>query len=511
MENLQFQKGWKMRKNKILIVDDVELNRDMLTVMLGEKYDFVYAENGVEAVEKLGGIDDIDLMLLDVNMPKMDGFEVLRIMKERNWTEDFPVIIISAEDSNECIEEAYNLGVADYLSRPFRGVVVRRRVENTLAMYQNQKRLVNLIGKQIYEKERINNSMINIFSNIIELRNHESGSHTLNVQNITHALLESLAKKTNAYNLTNTRIALISSLSALHDIGKIKIPESILNKPGKLDADEWELMKTHTTEGEDIISRADLDKDSEFIKTARIICRSHHEKYDGKGYPDGLKGDEIPIEAQVVSLADVYDALTSERCYKTAYTHEVAVKMINDGECGAFNPLLLECFNEVSDKLRAIKGATGKGEKYEDLSGADKMADELLKTVDLPQENATRRMLENEKAKKEFFMGCASGIQVEYDKLLHKVTFISSLEKDENKKKVDFATRDSANKVLPTKYWDEIREKLIKTTKENPIVETDIEFDMNGKLSPYHARLMAIWPETGGEYISVIGHIVPIK
>ncbi len=498
-------------KNRILIVDDVELNREMLALMLGNKYDFLYAKNGIEAIEILGGDKSIDLILLDVNMPDMDGFEVLRIMNERHWIDEFPVIIISAEDSTEYITRAYQLGVSDFLSRPFRTIIVQRRVENTLSMYANQKKLIKVVENQIWDREKVSNSMINIFSNIIELRNHESGSHTLNVQKITGLLLHKLVEMTGRYNISSSDIALISSLSALHDIGKIKIPESVLNKPGKLTPDEWELMKTHTTEGEKILKASDLDQNSKFARTARNICRWHHEKYDGKGYPDGLVGDNIPIEAQVVSLADVYDALTSERCYKKAFSHDEAIRMILGGECGAFNPLLLKCLEEVSDVLGDIKKSIENGFTIDEKRDVALMTDEILGESKLPQENTLRRLLNNEKKKKEFFMDCADGIQFEYDKLLHKTIFVNLKVGSEGNHKVMFTTRDSEGNILIPKYWDKLRSCLVKTTKENPIVETDLELLLDGVLVPYHAKAMAVWPEIGNEYISVLGHFTPIN
>lgn len=368
------------QKNKILIADDAELNRDMLTMMLGSQYDFVYAVNGKEAVECLEK-EEIDLVLLDINMPVMDGFDVLTVMNNRGWIEDIPVIIISAEDSNEFITRGYQLGVTDYIRRPFISIVVQKRVDNTLLMHSNQKRLIRLVEKQIYDREKFSNAMINIFSNVIELRNHESGSHTLNVQIITSLLLRRLVQLTDRYHLSKADISRISSLSALHDIGKIKIPENILNKPGKLDADEWELMMSHSAEGDAILAHADLDQESEFVKTARAICRWHHEKYDGGGYPDGLAGDDIPIAAQVVSLADAYDALTSERCYKSAFSHERAMEMILSGECGAFNPLLLNCLEDISEALKNLDKNNTKYDYQSDIGG---ILDEILESNDLP-------------------------------------------------------------------------------------------------------------------------------
>jgi response regulator RpfG family c-di-GMP phosphodiesterase len=364
------------RKNKILIADDAELNRSMLALMLGDQYDFVFATNGAEAVNMLKTDEDIDLILLDLNMPEMDGFDVLRVMNDNHRIEEIPVIIISAEDSIEFMTQAYQLGVTDYINRPFRALVVQRRVENTLLMYQNRKKLIRLVEKEIYEREKFNSSMINIFSNVIELRNHESGSHTLNVQIITNLLLHRLSELTSRYNLTKSNISLISSLSALHDIGKIKIPEEVLNKPGKLTDEEWELMKTHSIEGDRILSSAALDQTSKFVRTARSICRWHHEKYDGKGYPDGLSGDDIPISAQVVSLADVYEALTSVRCYKDAFSHEKAIDMILNGECGAFNPLLLQALKDISDELKDID----KNTHYDSESEITDILDEMLQT-----------------------------------------------------------------------------------------------------------------------------------
>ncbi len=364
-----------MTKSRILVTDDSEINREMLTEMLGRKYDFLYAGNGLEAIDLLEHEKDIALMLLDVNMPEMDGLDVLRVMNERRWIEDIPVIIISAEDGSEFISKAYSLGVTDYISRPFHTVVVQRRVENTLLIYAKQKQLVQLVEDQIYEREKTNTQMINILSNVIETRNHELGSHTLNVQIISNLLLKQLVRITDRYSLSNEDVVMISTLAAVHDIGKIKIPDTLLNKPGKLTDEEWTIMKSHTIEGDALLSDQALDQDSKFVRTARAICRWHHEKYDGGGYPDGLKGEQIPIAAQVVSMADVYEALTSDRCYKKAYTHKKALEMIYAGECGAFNPLLIKCLKAIAGTL---KGILENGEKYDFQEDAASIADELL-------------------------------------------------------------------------------------------------------------------------------------
>lgn len=337
----------------ILIVDDSALNRMVLMEILGkENYTFLEAENGQQAVELLDCHPEVDLMLLDITMPEIDGFGVLEIMNQYHWIEETPVIMISAEDAYSFIERAYDLGASDYITRPFDARVVCRRVSNTLMLYAKQKRLVQMVAEQVYEKEKVSNTMISILSHIVEFRNNESGLHVVHIRTITELLLRRLRKKTDRYPLTEADISLISTASALHDIGKINIPEQILNKPGRLTKEEFEIVKTHSAVGEHMLRQIPFNQNEPLVKIAREICRWHHERWDGRGYPDGLKGDEIPISAQVVSLADVYDALTSERCYKAAFDHETALNMIVNGECGAFNPLLLECLMDGADQIK---------------------------------------------------------------------------------------------------------------------------------------------------------------
>lgn len=340
-------------KQRILIVDDSEMNRAILADMLGEGYEILEAENGLEAVAYLKKLTtNIDLLLLDIMMPLMDGFEVLAVMNKYHMISDIPVIMISAESASSYVERAYEMGVTDYISRPFNALVVQKRVENTLMLYAKQKRLVHMVADQIYEKEKNNDMMINILSHMVEFRNGESGLHILHIHTMTEILLRQLCSKTDRYGLTREDIERISTASALHDVGKISVPDSILNKPGRLTDEEFQIMKSHSVIGAQMLSQLPVYKDEPFIQTAYEICRWHHERYDGKGYPDGLKGDEIPISAQIVSLADVYDALTSERCYKKAFSHQKAMEMILNGECGAINPLLLECLEEVQELVR---------------------------------------------------------------------------------------------------------------------------------------------------------------
>ena len=340
-------------KQQILIVDDSEMNRAILTEMLKSEYKILEACNGEECLNMIQQYGTgISIVLLDIVMSKVDGFQVLSVMNRNHWIEDIPVVMISSEDSESYIRRAYEMGVSDYISRPFDAKIVYQRVSNTIKLYAKQRRLITLITDQIYEKEKNNRMMIGILSQIVEFRNGESGLHVQNINILTGMLIERLVQKTDKYNITWAEGVIITTASALHDIGKIGIDEKILNKPGKLTDEEFEIMKTHTVIGASILEDLDVYRNEELVKTARDICRWHHERYDGKGYPDGLKGDEIPISAQVVSLADVYDALVSKRVYKKSFTHEQAMKMILNGECGQFNPILLECLVDIQGRIK---------------------------------------------------------------------------------------------------------------------------------------------------------------
>lgn len=341
-------------KQQILIVDDSEINREILSAMLCGEYRILEAVNGSECLEILQQQGTgISLVLLDIVMPVMDGFEVLSHMNRNHWIDDIPVILISGEDADPVIRRAYEMGVSDYINRPFDAGIVCRRVFNTVKLYAKQRRLVSLMMAHINEREKNNHMMIDIQSHIVEFRNGESGKHVFHMDKVIQLLLDKIVQKTDKYpSLWQERI-LIRTASALHDIGKIGIDEAILNKPGRLTAEEFESMKAHTMIGADMLRNLPRYQEERILQIAIEICRWHHERYDGKGYPDGLVGDEIPISAQLVSIADVYDALTSERVYKKAFSHEKAMQMIREGECGAFNPLLLSCLEEIADELQA--------------------------------------------------------------------------------------------------------------------------------------------------------------
>ncbi len=344
----------KYDKPVVLIVDDNDSNRELLSDILEDDYDIIEAPDGTDAIRIIEKEKNhISIVLLDINMQVMDGYGVLYLMNEKKWIDDIPVVIISSESTSPYIHRGYEMGATDFIVRPFDVVVVKNRVANTINLYLNQKELRKQVRKQIKETEKTSNLMINILSHIVEFRNGESGMHVLHVQLFTHILLQELIKldKDKKYNLTLDDISLISKASALHDIGKIAIPDEILNKPGRLTDEEFAIMKQHSMEGAKMLDTLEIYKDEPLVKVSYEICRWHHERFDGRGYPDGLKSDEIPISAQIVALADVYDALTSERVYKKAFSHEKAVSMILNNECGVFNPIIMECLKNASDEM----------------------------------------------------------------------------------------------------------------------------------------------------------------
>ena len=340
-------------KSQILLVDDSKMNRMILKEILGGDYSILEAENGQECLEKMQAeAGNIALVLLDINMPVMDGFEVLKAMNVNHTIEDIPVIMISSDDSDAAIRRSYELGASDYVTRPFDARIVYRRVTNTIKLYAKQRRLVQMVSDQIRARENNTDTLVGVLSHIVEFRNGESGAHVRHIRIITELLLHRLLEISSQYPITAEQQDNIPLASALHDIGKIGIDEKILNKPGKLTPEEYEVVKTHSMLGAEMLHQLENFNEQPLLQTAYEITRWHHERWDGRGYPDGLKGDEIPISAQLVALADVYDALTSERCYKKAFSHEKAVQMILNGECGAFNPLLLQCLTDMQTDLK---------------------------------------------------------------------------------------------------------------------------------------------------------------
>ena len=466
--------GKKSPRQTILIADDSEMNRSILTDMLGDEYDIMEAENGVEAVsllQKYG--NSISLLLLDIVMPEMDGFGVLTLMNKHRWIEDIPVIMISAENASVHVERAYEMGVTDFISRPFDALILHRRVVNTILLYAKQKRLIDLVADQIYEKEQQSSLMVDILSHIVEFRNGESGQHVLHIRTLTELLLKYLGNKDSRYQLPRSEIAMICTASALHDVGKIAIPGEILNKPGRLTDEEFAIMKTHTLIGASMLEALPVHQEEPLIKKAYEICRWHHERYDGRGYPDGLKGDEIPISAQIVALADVYDALTSERVYKKAFSHEKAVSMILDGQCGQFNPLLMESLKEIAPTLEEeMKGDTNSRANQRQLQN---VAEELLRHEELSASERTLQLLEHERMKYSFFADMSEEIQFEYTAAPSMVTLSSFGAKKLGMEEIlmDPHHNQKVLEMLGSEDLCAISGALRSTSPENPIVKYD--------------------------------------
>ncbi len=496
-------------KQKILIVDDSEMNRAILTGILDDGYDFLEAENGLQALDVLRAHRDISLVLLDIVMPELDGFGVLSVMGEQHWIDQTPVIMISAESDSMLVERAYQLGATDYISRPFDKSVVRRRVMNTLMLYGKQKHLMRMITEQVYRREKSNRLMTGILSHIVEFRNAESGPHVQHIQTVSELLLRQLARKTDRYALTEDDIALISTASALHDIGKISIPESILNKPGKLTAEEFEVVKTHAAVGASILQNLPMTQDEPLIQVAYQICRWHHERYDGHGYPDGLVGDQIPITAQVVSLADVYDALTGERCYKKAYPHETAVRMIQNGECGVFNPLLIECLLDIQDQLQREIGTPPEARNFS--LAAQRISDHMVREDDLPFENNLQYRLAYEREKQTFFAPFAGGLQFDYNIRQDKAS-VSDYTADPVCENRTF-TADALLRLYAVSPEDSsrLRDAAKQTTPESPDASISATVTVRGEKTLCRIAIRTLWSrESIRRMIGVVGYVVPI-
>lgn len=496
-----------MDEAKILIADDSKMNQQILSEILGKRYDYLYADDGVQALDLLHEHFDIDLLLLDINMPHLDGFGVLEVMRQRNWLQDIPVIIISSEDGADLIQKAYDLGVTDYIGRPFNLVVVQRRVSNTLALYARQKDLVCLAEEQVYEREKTNTTIINILSRVVESKNFESGMHILHVRTITDLLLRQIVNISDRYPLSQADISMISTVSALHDIGKINIPAEILNKPGKLTREQFEIMKAHTTEGDKLLDDMILPQDDPLMRTAHEICRWHHERWDGRGYPDGLKGDDIPISAQVVALADVYDALTSERCYKKAFPHETAMQMILNGECGAFNPLLLDCLRAVDDQLRTCMQHEPSSFDYQ--LDSQRLASELLAQRSLPNDDRALKLLPIEQAKMEFFAEQCGGIQFVYDHWMDKI-ILTDWDADEAHRHVTlYLSEGQYPDLLSREEIERLKERVSHTTPTDTDVTLSVSLRKGGKDLPYTLKVRTIWPSDDGAYTCLVGQFLP--
>lgn len=495
------------RKYKVLIVDDSDTNRAILAEILREEYDIIEANSGRNAIEILKDSNEISLVLLDVIMPQMDGYEVLERMNRMGIIEDVPVIMISAESSPGFITKAYDLGASDYVSRPFETTVVQRRVKNTITLYAKQRRLLDIVADQIYEKEKNNNLMISILSHIVEFRNGESGAHVIHINIITELLLKQLMKKSSKYDLSMSDIRLISTASSLHDIGKIAIPDEILNKPGRFTPKEYEIMKTHSEIGASMLKNLTEYQNEPLMKASYEICRWHHERYDGKGYPDGLKGDEIPISAQIVSIADVYDALTSERCYKKAYSHEKAIEMICGGECGAFNPLLIECLMDISEYLKNELKTNSSGIKTK--MEIQEVTDEILNNNDLSASGQMLQQLELERGRADFFEKELKGITFTFQSTPPVLTLSESGAKRLGISRVisDPLDNPEVNKISDDSLIRLI-DRISHATSAAPAVNMKGHILADGKMTECEFRCKKLWMHSENPvYIGISGMI----
>ena len=498
---------------RILIVDDSEMNRDMLSDMLSDDYDIVEAADGEEALSILKErVYDIDLVLLDIIMPAVDGFGVLDVMKRYHWIDNTPVIMISSETSQSYIRKAFELGVTDYIIRPFDSFIIHKRVSNTLMLYRKQKKLLSALEEQVYENEKNNSMMINVLAHIVEFRNGESGMHVHHIKQLTSILLQNLIEKTDKYHLTENDILLISTASSLHDIGKISIDDKILNKPGRLTAEEFEVIKTHSVISAEMLKDLHNTHNYPLFDKAYEICRWHHERYDGKGYPDGLSGEEIPISAQVTSLADVYDALTSNRCYKKAFSHEKAMEMILDGQCGAFNPVLLQCLKDCEKQILA----------------------EFSDSIDTTQDDrllirATEELVENKissdkidfsahlpiaaRERWNFFSDGSGEIQFEYDAILDVLRLTKYGAKVLGLQELTMHPRGLKQGYLGAQNIQTILDAMqSEASLEKPVVKIKKHISLNGPRRWYEIRIRTLWSnEENPKYTGILGRIIDIN
>ncbi len=496
---------------KILIVDDDAMNRVVLSDLLTDEYDIIEAKDGNEAIEILEKkAKEITLVLLDMVMPERDGLEVLKIMNKKGWIKGTPVVMISAETASPQVEKAFSLGVTDFIYRPFDQMVVQKRVRNTISLYVKQMQLSELVTDKIYERTRNSDMLISILSHIVEFRNGESGQHVLHIKKITDILLRALLKRTSEYNLSEEDIGMIATASSMHDIGKITIPDEILNKPGKLTKEEFDIMKQHSMNGAQMLDAIQFFKNEPLMKYAYDICRWHHERWDGRGYPDGLKENEIPISAQVVSIADVYDALTSERCYKPPFSHEKALEMIRNNECGVFNPLLLECLGDVADRLPTELN----DQRTSKLSDAEfeKIARSFFESTESSTDNIVYEQYLTERKKSQFFASLQNGITFEYtyEPSLLKVNRNNAKSLSVPKTVVEPENNSSFWNIFGRDNWDEFAKLLHDSQLNNDSFTFNSEMRLKGEKRPCKIKVQQCWnrhdPENP-ELISVYGSV----
>ncbi len=506
------------KKYKILIVDDSRFNRLVMTSMLAKDYFLEEACDGKQAMWILQDhAEEFSLILLDIVMPNMDGFEFLKALKECGWLSFIPVIMISSEYTPENIERAYSLGASELIQRPYDEQIIRHRIDNTIALSGKQRALSSALVNEIVEENENSTAMVSVLSHIVETRNGESGAHVRNIRYITEMLLNEITKRSDQYSFSAKVMLQIVNASALHDIGKMSVPEEILNKPGKLTDEEFQIIKGHAMAGANMVEPLLHNENvSPIIRMTYEICRWHHERYDGRGYPDGLKGDDIPIAVQAVSVADVYDALTSERCYKPAYTPEQAVQMIRDGQCGAFNPLLLDCLSVILDRRKDSPDFPA------DMSGDNVDSKELLVTDilthshenGLPFSDKIMQTVRRERLRAKFFFNgsCPAFYYTVSPPALH-------LNKAGREfYRVDKSTSIPKKELTSYEGYDHrmielLRTKLAEATNERPFVKAELLLGLHGEPPQrYQCVMQTIWDSPDAQhYAEVAGKLIPLE
>lgn len=490
-----------------MIADDSELNRTILANTLDLDYEIIEVCDGREAVTALEIYHgEISALLLDVMMPELDGFGVLEEMRRRGWIDEIPTIMISAETGSAYINRAFDLGASDYISRPFVPGIIRRRIVNTILLHTKKQQLMEVVSSRLYRRERNNEVIVSILDHAMEYRSGAGGKHMSGVDRLTGLLLRRLLEKTDRYALSQMDVEVICMASGLHDIGKLMIPEDILKKPSRLTPEEFEIVKQHTVYGADIIRSLPVYQNESLVKYAMEICRWHHERWNGEGYPDGLVGDAIPIAAQVVSLADAYDALTSERPYKSAYSHDEAIAMIHDNQCGSFNPLLLECMDDLGEALCGSAAAE---------RSTDTALREMRSLYSVQGVNTTRmtRQLEEANAKQDFFIALSDELWFEY------MAQPASLQLSKGavaRTGLPTVTVDPLNShdffaIIGEETVARLRNQLAELTSEDTYTEFTASIVLDG--APRRCRLAVevIWSATEqGRFSTLIGRVIDI-
>lgn len=506
---------------RLLIVDDVELNRALLGEMFRTEFLLSEAENGREAIEVLEEKHgEIVAVLLDLVMPELDGFGVLKEMTYRGWIGRIPVVMITAETSDTVMQKGYEMGAADIISKPFNPNIVRQRIHNVVEQYNYRHKLEVLVEEQTRElrrqsKELRENSvqLIDILSAIIEFKNMESVQHIYNLRVITKMLLTELANSHKEYGLTEEIIEASSEAAAMHDIGKIAIPDYILNKPGKLTPEEFEIMKTHTIRGCEILDKIAAVRNLVYFNYCYEICRHHHERWDGKGYPDGLLGDETPIWAQAVSLADVYDALISKRVYKDEVESEKAVQMIMEGECGVFNPVLISCFLRVLPEIEGYIVQGVQERREEKIVPVSVETPVHVSPTDIS--SRTLRLLERERQKYQILSDLSEEIVFDYDLQKDQITFSEKYQILTRKNLVvkDFKMNLDQYSAVPQEERIHLLDIMNRITPEHPVSRFQLRLDLDGRgLQWYDAYLYSVWDwEYEPVCVSYIGKLINVE